>query len=409
MIRDPLYGYIVFPRDSVADRIVNSREFQRLRMIKQLGMASYVFPSAEHNRFSHSIGCYYLARYFDSILGHEDNEKLYLAALLHDVGHPPLSHVLEGLFPKNHEEMAELIIGNRETEINSVLESSDISSKSVSMIITRPTEPIFWHSMISSQLDVDRFDFLRRDSHFTGNPCGQFDIDRVLRTIVEKDGRLKVLRKGVPSVEDYLYSRYSMYTQVYLHKTKLCCERMLRKALERAQSLLRSGDIQPESILERFLNSGDISVSDYLRLTDNDVFSHITKWSSGADPILRDMTSRLLRRNLLKPLQISGLDTRQENVKLLRLVDQKEKIVKYLEKCGFDPDYYFILHESSAISPYVPYSEDKEGESAIFTEDDEEISNYLQELKIKSSYNIVYIMIPEQCREKVSKLLEGTN
>jgi HD superfamily phosphohydrolase len=402
IIRDPLYDYISYPKAGVISDLVDSPEFQRLRMIRQLGTASYVFPNAEHNRFSHSLGCYHLSKKFDRLLsnGEEINIELYIGALLHDIGHMPLSHVLEGdVFNVKHEVRTVEIIKNSSSRINEVLELHKIDPKKVADLISNASEPNYHHRLISSQLDVDRFDYLRRDSYFTGNPCGMFDLERVMRTVkLNDDSDIRVPPKGYHSVQNYLMSRFSMYHQVYFHKTKVCLEGMLIKVMKRAQYLIAEGKIEADTTFKRLLGGQSLSQDEYNSLTDNDVFVHLNQWRLHNDLVIKELSKCILERKLLKPIYAP-----KNKLTISNILGKKASIDQALISRRYDPDNFFIIVEKDRMAAYSPYSPDPEDQDdAILTEDGEDIK---EKVMLPEGDGITLIFTPEKCREDITRII----
>ena len=245
VFRDPVHTYIHVDHQVIYD-LINTKEFQRLRRIKQLGTSGYTFHGGEHSRFSHCLGAYEIARRITKIFDEKylqtwDNHESLLVmvtALLHDVGHGAYSHSFERLFDTDHEEITRQIITSPETEINRVLTqvSPDFPEKVASVINhTYPNKQVV--QLISSQIDVDRMDYLLRDSFYTGASYGQFDLTRILRVIRPVENGIAFQRNGMHAVEDYVVSRYQMYMQVYFHPASRAMEVLLQNLLKRAKFL----------------------------------------------------------------------------------------------------------------------------------------------------------------------------
>ena len=258
VLRDPVHGYIHI-EDKVILDIVKSKEFQRMRRIKQLGPVSYVFPGATHTRFEHNLGVYELTRRICDIfvkkypsvtpgdgLWDDDNRLLVeCAGLLHDIGHGPYSHTFEHLFNTNHEKIGQKIITDPNTEINQALKQVDPHfPELVASVIakTYPNPQVV--KMISSQADADRMDYLQRDAYFTGVNYGRFDLSRILRVIRPYQDGICFTNNGMHAVEDYIVSRYQMYQQVYFHRVGRSMEVILHHLLERAQYIYQNDHLQ---------------------------------------------------------------------------------------------------------------------------------------------------------------------
>ena len=245
VFRDPVHNYVHVDHQVIYD-LINTKEFQRLRRIKQLGTSGYTFHGGEHSRFSHCLGAYEIARRITKIFNEkyqsnwDSHESLLTmtAALLHDLGHGAYSHTFERLFDTNHEDITRQIITSPETEIHQVLVqvSPDFPEKVASVINhTYPNKQVV--QLISSQIDVDRMDYLLRDSFFTGASYGQFDLTRILRVICPVENGIAFKRNGMHAVEDYVVSRYQMYMQVYFHPASRAMEVLLQNLLKRAKFL----------------------------------------------------------------------------------------------------------------------------------------------------------------------------
>jgi HD superfamily phosphohydrolase len=408
VIRDPLYGFISLEKDELALKLIDTPEFQRLKHIRQLGVSFVTYPGANHTRFSHSLGVYHLSqKLYDSLGGKDDDEreKVSIAALLHDVGHSPLSHAFESVLTPgiNHEEWTKLIISDSATAINEEIRNSKFTPKEIFDIIIKPSNPSFLHMMISSQLDVDRFDFLQRDSLFTGNPSGKFDIERVLRTLQLSDNDdIYVQTKGLYSVEGYLISRYHMYNQVYMHPTTICCEGLLKNIFKLASDLAVNDNLNPPATLEKALKHETLSVNEFVQLTDNDLFYALGLWKNATHTELSDLCRRLVTRKLLKPIE--------ENISIRDYFHNKDNIEKVLSSKGFNPDYYLVWIEGSEKSAYNPYSPDPIDQlNAIIVEGNKDISEELPNLKYLEIGTENVMGVPEECREDVTGIVTSKN
>lgn len=244
VFRDVVHDYIRVEYMPIW-KLINTKEFQRLRRIKQLGGTSMVFPSAEHSRFVHSLGVYEITRQMtelDQVKNHlTDYERLTVlcAALLHDLGHGPFSHSFEGIFHYNHEEMTTALIRGH-TEVHEVLSQVDPHlPEDVARIIEKKADKPMLVQMISSQVDADRMDYLLRDSYNCGVTYGQFDLSRILRTMRIVDNRIVFKSSGVQAIEDYILARYYMYWQVYYHPVSRSYEQVLGSVMKRVKDLYK--------------------------------------------------------------------------------------------------------------------------------------------------------------------------
>lgn len=279
-IRDAIHGDISI-EEEVIKQLIETNEFQRLRNIKQLGLTYLAFPTTEHSRFMHSVGVYYLVTQLLDVLeaktgqAFEVKERLALqiACLLHDLGHGPFSHTSEEFFGFNHEDYTIKIIEDKDTEVNKVLTNygESIIEEVVSFIKKTHHNPVL-NSILSGTIDVDRMDYLMRDSYFAGVSYGEIDIQRIFNVIDIKDNSIVFHEKGVKALEDIIISRYNMFSQVYLNKKALAYEMLVAEILGELRTLVDSQFKLPYSI-EKVLPffDGDISVKDYL-LADDLVF-----------------------------------------------------------------------------------------------------------------------------------------
>lgn len=311
IINDPVYGFIRFPEEELL-KVIDHPLFQRLRNIKQMGMAQLVYPGAVHTRFAHSLGaCHLMGKALDELKakGLDVSRDEYLAAriaiLLHDIGHAPFSHALEHTLIDgvSHETISQLFMQRMNKEFGGLLDEA--------IAVFNNTHPkLYLHQLVSSQLDVDRMDYLNRDSFYTGVSEGVIGYDRILQMLTVQDGSLMVEEKGVHSVEKFIIARRLMYWQVYLHKTVLSAEILLINILKRARELALSGlQLFATPALHYFLyNSFDEKsfknneelLSHYSSLDDNDITVSIKIWQSHKDEILSTLCKMMVNRNLYK-------------------------------------------------------------------------------------------------------------
>lgn len=311
IFNDPIYGFISIHSELIYD-IIETPYFQRLRRIKQTGLADLVYPGALHTRFHHALGAMHLmSRTLDNLrdkghsISNEEYEAALIAILLHDTGHGPFSHTLEFslLNNVNHEAISLLIMEKLNEMFNNQL---DLAIKIFINTYERP----FFHQLVSSQLDIDRLDYLKRDSFFTGVSEGTIGSDRIIKLFDIVDDQIVVEEKGIYSVENFLSARRLMYWQVYLHKTGVAADTMLNNIIMRAKELKQNGiNIFASSQLSRFLsNPIDLDsfkkdpevLNDFVLLDDYDIWASIKNWSEEKDPILSYLSSALLNRNLYK-------------------------------------------------------------------------------------------------------------
>ncbi|NGQ96204.1 HD domain-containing protein [Brevibacillus sp. SYP-B805] len=356
VFKDPVHRY-VHVRERLIWDLINASEFQRLRRIKQLGTSYLTFHGGEHSRFNHSLGVYEIMRRiletFEGRIQLSREEKLLClcAALLHDVGHGPFSHSFEKVFRFHHEDWTRAIITG-ETEINRILRRmGDGFPQKVAEVIAKTYENKLIVSLISSQIDADRMDYLLRDAYYTGVNYGNFDIERILRLMRPHEDGIVIKFSGMHAVEDYIMSRYQMYWQVYFHPVTRSAEVVLRKVFQRAKDLFQAGysfRVEPVQLLP-FLRE-EITLADYLALDESVVFYYLHQWKAEQDPILKDLSSRFLDRKLFKYVECTPKD--------FRLIADLQKL--FLE-AGIDPSYYLEVDSTSDL-PYDFYrpGEDEE-------------------------------------------------
>jgi HD superfamily phosphohydrolase len=308
IINDPVYGFITIDHPLILD-IIAHPYYQRLRRIKQMALAHLVYPGAVHTRLHHSLGAYHLMSLALNELKskgvqitEEEDIGAKIAILLHDIGHGPFSHALESVLIENvhHEEISLLIMMKINREFNGALQTAID-------IFTNVYPKKFLHQLVSGQLDVDRMDYLTRDSFFTGVSEGVIGYDRIIKMLTVHNGELMVEEKAIYSIEKFLVARRLMYWQVYLHKTVLSAEMMLVKILQRVKELGLAGDqsVITDSPLSAFL-LGQVSkdmtenLDLFCMLDDTDVVSSIKKWSLNKDRVLSFLSRSVLNRKLLK-------------------------------------------------------------------------------------------------------------
>ncbi|MCI6161513.1 MAG: HD domain-containing protein [Prevotellaceae bacterium] len=311
IINDPVFGFIKIPQGLLLD-IIKHPFMQRLNRIKQLGLASVVYPGAQHTRFLHSIGSFFLMSEAINSLSQKgvyifdsEAEAVEAAILMHDIGHGPFSHVLENtLIPGiSHEEISLMVMEQMNEEMNGKL--------NLALKIFKDEYPKrFLHQLISSQVDVDRLDYLCRDSFFTGVSEGNIGSARIIKMLNVVDDNLAVDLKGIYSMEHYLTARRHMYWQVYLHKTAVSCEKVLVNTLMRAKELIRKGKkifappallyFLQDNVTKDHFRQQSITLRHYLMLDDNDIWSTIKEWTGNDDLILSILSKNLINRNIFK-------------------------------------------------------------------------------------------------------------
>lgn len=357
ILNDPIYGFITVPHARILS-LIDHPWFQRLRYIKQLGVGHLVYPGALHTRFHHALGAMHLIGEAISTLrgkGHDisDQEKVgaSIAILLHDVGHGPFSHALEHSLVEGiaHEDVSALVMDALNDQFNGGLE--------MGLAIFRDQHPRrALHQLVSSQLDVDRMDYLNRDSFYTGVSEGVIGGDRILKMLQIVDDRLVVEEKAIYSIEKFLVARRLMYWQVYLHKTVVACEQMLVETLRRAKQLSMNGtELFASPALSRFLRSrhdrnsfNDPAVlHDFLKLDDHDIMGAVKVWMHHSDKVLATLSSDLVeRRNLRIRLQDDPWDPDR--------VQRLKKLVSDQLKIPIEDADRFVLTDSIVNNAYDP-------------------------------------------------------
>ncbi len=323
IINDPVHGFIEIPK-GLLTTLVKHPAFIRLSRIEQLGPTSYVYPGGRHTRFAHSIGTLHLITEALRILERkgcaitpEEAEAAKAAMLLHDLGHGPMSHSLEGNFVcgLSHEDMTLLLMQRLNRELDGRL--------SLAITIFRDKYPKhFLHELICSQLDMDRLDYLCRDSFFAGVREGNIGAERIIKMLNVKDDRLVVEQKGIYTIENYLMARRLMYWQVYLHKTALAAREALHTALCRAVELTERGYTLPASAVlsyflhnridRHFIEAHPEALNNYLLLDDSDIISALKQWMSCDDKVLSLLAANYINRNLYKARELPAQPTPAE-------------------------------------------------------------------------------------------------
>ncbi|MFL5729092.1 MAG: HD domain-containing protein [Cytophagaceae bacterium] len=357
IFNDPVYGFINIPGELVFD-IIEHPWFQRLRRIRQLGLTDMVYPGALHTRFHHALGAMHLMGLALTNLrnkGHnissQELEAARIAVLLHDIGHGPFSHTLEHTLLKNvaHEKLSTLIMRRLNKDMNGAL--------SLALdIYTNKYKRKFFHQLVSGQLDIDRMDYLQRDSFYTGVSEGTIGSDRIIKMLDVKDDKLVVEEKGIYSIENFLSARRLMYWQVYLHKTTVSAEKMMISIIERAKYLSRNGDhVFATEALQIFLKQ-EVKFSDFEKnpdflqafssLDDYDVWTAVKIWAKHPDRILAKLCSDLLERRLFR-IEISVKDFEQD------MIGKLEKNICKKLKLSQEDTRYFLLKGSVSNAAYV--------------------------------------------------------
>ena len=406
VIRDEIHKDILVPPHHA--KILDTKEFQRLRSIQQLSTCEYVFPAANHNRFSHSLGAYHLARKLTQLLqdvqpgiiDDDDAELVQLAALLHDIGHPPYSHLLET--PKvfatfhSHEHWGRLLIESTDTEIGLAVHEvlgPDRLGRLFALMDGKSEYqgleiPQFMKEIVSSQLDVDRMDYLVRDQANTGAQIGGFDIDRVFRALsVGEGGHFYVKTWGLPAVEAYLVTRYHMYNQVYFHKVNMLTQNYLVDMLSRAKILAEQGKLILDHRLEQMLVNKSLTPVQYAELNDSHIKVALSDWAKHEDLTLSLYANKLLsRRGFHKSLRINTLD-----INMVEAV--KQRLEEFVKSHGFNPEIH-VLYARISKRGYMPY------EQGINLEDGRDVSEHSAMIRSLSLPNErAMVFVPEEIRD----------
>ncbi|GAL86563.1 hypothetical protein MYP_3793 [Sporocytophaga myxococcoides] len=360
IFNDPVYGFITIPGSFIFD-IIEHPYFQRLRRIKQLGLTDLVYPGALHTRFHHALGAMHLMgmalnrlRSRGHQISEEEKEAALAAILLHDIGHGPFSHALEKTLLSHiaHEKLSYLIMEKLNNEFNGKL---DLTVKMFLNLYERK----FFHQLISSQLDMDRMDYLKRDSFFTGVMEGTIGADRIIKMLDIIDDELVIEEKGIYSIENFLSSRRLMYWQVYLHKTTVSAEKMLIQIIRRAQHLSLTGEkLYASEALNVFLQQ-KITLDDFTQnhlylqaftsLDDYDLWGAIKIWKNHKDPVLSLLCNQLLERKLFR-IEISRTQFEEEKIDQLR-----KEVVKNLGLPEENSEY-FVVNGVLRNRAYLPVS-----------------------------------------------------
>ena len=349
VFRDPITGYVKVDQQLIWD-CIQSREVQRMKRIRQLGSTSVVYHTGEHSRFAHSLGVYEIVRRMVSEVPDlrdalTDYEKITveLAALLHDIGHAPFSHSFESVMNTSHEDYTVQII-REESEVHNLLVAYNPNlPNDVAMVIEKTHPNKILCQLVSSQLDADRMDYLLRDSYFTGTKYGEFDLERILRTLRVADDKVVVKASGMHTIEDYIMARYHMYWQVYYHPVSRSMDTLLNCLFRRLKDLYQSDNSYADKypMFKALLTKDRLSNDEYFLLDDSVCWYSFQLMMNDEDKILADLANRLINRNLFK---YDSIDKEQQI---------KEKVI---EK-GFDERYY-LFHDHQKQSPYKPYADD---------------------------------------------------
>ncbi len=417
--RDSVHNIIRVNTDSAEGRLtvslIDTPEFQRLRRIRQLGLAYFAYQSAEHSRFTHSLGAFHLAtRMIAKLrLKYEIPDRtqtaVRIAALLHDVGHGPFSHVIESILGFHHEEFTIECVLSDETGVGKLLAaySNDLRTD-IAAIIRGEFRPRALAQLVSSQLDVDRMDYLLRDSLMSGAKYGVYDLEWIIKSIEidEADDHLFVSTPGIYAVEDYLQARYYMYRQVYFHRTLRSAEAILRVLLARALWLYANGSEiwnAAGTPLNKILAGVKLSLGEHLALDDTDILYAIKQWQHSSDEILADLSKRFLSRRLFKAFDLDMPERER--------IDFVSRAREAVENAGFDPEYYFV-EDKAMNAPYSFYARGSaDPKDLIYVQDGysrpevREISAVSSAVRgLQEGYRIHRICFPAELKGEIGKL-----
>ena len=399
IFNDPIYGFISIPNELIYD-LIQHPYFQRLRRISQMGLSYLVYPGANHTRFHHALGCMHLMqkaietlRFKDVAISPEEENALYIAILLHDIGHGPFSHAMEKSIVEDvHHEAISLLF------MNQLNDEFDGRLSLAIQVFKGDYHRKFMLQLISSQLDMDRMDYLKRDSFYTGVAEGNVNSERLIQMMNVVDGVLVIEEKGIYSVEKFLLSRRLMYWQAYLHKTSLVAELILMKVLKRAKELTLKGISLPCSEPLQFFMQNKITLEDFnaenldlfSQLDDFDIISALKVWQRQDDFILSTLSKMIINRDLLK-IKMSGEKIPTEEVQEL-----KEKFAREHNISQLEADYFIFRGKiknqaySKEAEPIRIFKKDKTIEDVVEASD---------QLNLKSLSKLVtkyYICFPKQ-------------
>ncbi|WNH12253.1 HD domain-containing protein [Thalassobellus suaedae] len=378
ILNDPIYGFITIPNSLIFD-LIQHKYFQRLRRITQMGMSYMVYPGAHHTRFHHAIGCVHLMQQAINVLrfkgvaiSNNEEDALYVAILLHDIGHGPFSHAMEHSIVNNvsHEQISLLFMEQLNEEFNGSLTLAI-------QIFKGKYHRNFMCQLISGQFDMDRADYLKRDSFYTGVAEGNINSERLITMLNVVDDELVVEEKGIYSVEKFIIARRLMYWQVYLHKTGLVAEQLLIRVLKRAKELTTKGDVLNASASLKYFLNNEISIEDFnletldvfSQLDDYDVISAMKEWQYHDDFVLSNLCEMIINRVLLKiklknkPIKILSLEKHIEALILEHKITRAE--AEYFVFTGSISNQAYqlkhqsinILHKSGKIQDIVKASD----------------------------------------------------
>ena len=398
ILNDPIYGFITIPNALIFE-LIEHRYFQRLRRITQMGMSYLVYPGAHHTRFQHAIGCMHLMQKAVQVLrfkgvdiSEDEKNALYIAILLHDIGHGPFSHAMEHSIVNgvSHEHISMLFMEKLNIEFNNDL--------TLAIQIFKGDYPRqFMCELISSQIDMDRADYLKRDSFYTGVAEGNINSERLITMLNVKDNKLVVEDKGIYSVEKFLMARRLMYWQVYLHKTSLTAEQLLIRVLKRAKEIAKKGEQLPASKPLHYFLTKEItletfnaqSLETFSKLDDYDIISAMKAWQYHSDFVLKNLCKMIINRDLLKV----KIKKKMSNPNVL--FQYKQHLIKKHSISEAEADYFVFTGEITNQA----YTRNKQGITILHkngkTEDIVKASDHLNLKALAMPVTKYYICYPK--------------
>lgn len=350
ILNDPIYGFITIPNPLIFD-LIEHKYFQRLRRISQMGMSYLVYPGAHHTRFHHALGCMHLMQKAIQVLcfkgveiSEEEKQALLIAILLHDIGHGPFSHAMEHSIVNSvhHEEISLLLMEQLNEEFN--------GSLTLAIEIFKGNYPRkFMYQLISGQIDMDRADYLKRDSFYTGVAEGNINSERIITMLSVVDDELVIEEKGIYSVEKFLVARRLMYWQVYLHKTSLVAEQLLIRVLKRAKELTLQGANLKASAALSFFIQNEISIEDFnyevldrfAKLDDYDIVSAMKEWVEEDDFVLSNLCRMIINRDLLQ------IKIKKKKISNKKLQSETETLMEQYKISKAEAAYFVFSGEIS--------------------------------------------------------------
>ena len=434
ILRDPVHGLVCFESEElrIVVELLKCVELQRLRKIRQLGLASFAYPGADHTRFSHAIGAaHVMTRFIARLrelhhvvpfwqrLSTDRARDAVVAALLHDIGHGPFSHLFEMAWPDSpsHETWTERLILDPDSEVHRVLSNQDpgLPQRTVDLIHGRHPIRFLTHT-VSGTFDVDRCDYLLRDAHFTGVSYGKFDLDWLLRSLCidseaiesgeDNSNEAPPLAidgaKGVPAIESFIMARFFMFQQVYFHKASRSAEKMILAVLRRARQLIQDDYQLPylPAALRAPALGREMTRHEYLSLDDAQLWASIESWQHVSDPVLSDLCSRLCSRRLLKTIELYPEEFDSQSLAVWEGLLREEA-----RKAGFDPDFYVGIDQVSI----TPYSRSKDSLRVRFprgtSRSPEQVSLILNRLS-DQQLERTRLFFPEQLRDAARAIIQ---